>query len=141
MSVRMTAGISVGKEASEADEQGLSRLGGLAAIASAVLALVYAVGFVFLKNANVYSPALLLGGLLSAVALTAVFTRIRSETSGFALLGLLFGFAGTIGAILHGGYDLANVLNPPTGAPDASLPFPADPRGLMTFAIDGRTQT
>jgi len=133
----MAASISVGKEASEADEQSLSRLGGVAAIANAILALVYAVGFVFLKNANVYAPALLIGGVLSAVALTAVYSRIRSETSGFALLGLLFGFAGTIGAIVHGGYDLANLLNPPTGAPDASLPFPTDPRGLMTFGISG----
>ena len=44
---------------------------------------------------------------------------------------------GTAGAIVHGGYDLANVLHPPAALPAADLPFPVDPRGLLTFGISG----
>jgi len=98
----------------DAGDAAMARLGGYAAIASAILALVYAVGFVFLKDAGVFSPALLAGGLLSAITLAAVYERVRRGASGPALLGLLFGFAGGVGAIAHGGYDLANVLHAPT---------------------------
>jgi hypothetical protein len=114
----------------------MARLGGGAAIVSAILALVYAVGFVVLKDARAYAPALLAGGLLSAVALVAVYEWIRGASPGVALLGLLFGFAGALGATAHGGFDLANVINPPEAAvPD--LPFAVDPRGLLTFGLSG----
>lgn len=35
---------------------------------------------------------------------------------------------------VHGGYDLANAINPPPSLP-ANLPNPVDPRGLFTFGI------
>ncbi len=51
---------------------------------------------------------------------------------------LLLGIGGAFGALLHGGYDLANAIN----APDVSsaimnLPGAVDPRGLLTFGITG----
>jgi len=116
------------------DDPALARLGGWSALLSAVLALVYAVGFVLLKDKNVYSPALLVGGLLNAITLVAVYERIKVNASGLALLGLLFGFAGTLGAAIHGAYDVANILHAPSGVVD---PFPVDPRGLLTFGISG----
>jgi hypothetical protein len=115
-------------------DQTLGRLGGYAALASALLALVYAVAFVFLKNANIYAPALFIGGLLNAVTLVAVYERVKVDGSGLVLLGLLFGFAGTLGATIHGAYDVANLLHPPGGVVD---PMPVDPRGLLTFGISG----
>jgi hypothetical protein len=115
----------------------LARLGGWAALASAVLALVYAVAFVFLKNQNVYAPALLIGGLVNAVTLVAVYERVKANGSGLVMLGLLFGFAGTLGATIHGAYDVANLLHPPATVTDTTLPFPVDPRGLLTFGISG----
>jgi hypothetical protein len=120
----------------DAGDAAMARLGGYAAIASAIPALVYAVGFVFLNDARVFSPALLAGGLLSAITLAAVYERVRRGASDPALLGLLLGFAGAVGAIAHGGYDLANVLHAPTVV-DPGLPFPVDPRGLLTVGLSG----
>jgi hypothetical protein len=40
-----------------------------------------------------------------------------------------------VGSAVHGGYDRANVINPPTSMPD--LPNPVDPRGLLTFGVAG----
>lgn len=45
------------------------------------------------------------------------------------------GLAGALGSAVHGGYDLANTINPPPSIPD--LPNPVDPRGLLTFGVAG----
>jgi hypothetical protein len=47
----------------------------------------------------------------------------------------LLGIAGALGSAVHGGYDLANAINPPPAIPD--LPNPVDPRGLLTFGVAG----
>ena len=60
--------------------------------------------------------------------------REVANGSGLVLLGLLFGFAGTLGATIHGAYDVANLLHAPGGVVD---PMPVDPRGLLTFGISG----
>jgi hypothetical protein len=46
---------------------------------------------------------------------------------------------GATGAMVHGGYDLANTVQPPVSdvLAEASLPHPIDPRGLLTFAVSG----
>jgi hypothetical protein len=77
----------------------------------------------------------MLGGLLSVAALVAVYERLRETDAAFALLALLLGVAGALGAAVHGGYDLANAFNPPPSLPD--LPNPVDPRGLLTFGAAG----
>jgi hypothetical protein len=117
------------------------RLAGTAAVVAAVLAVVYAITFVLISaTSDLKAPltafALTAGGLLSSLALVAVYERVRSMEPSFALLGLLVGFAGTLGAALHGGYDLANVFHPPS---IASGPFPSqvDPRGMLTFLASG----
>jgi hypothetical protein len=38
--------------------------------------------------------------------------------------------------VIHGGYDLANAIHPPA-TPNADLPNPIDPRGLLTFGVSG----
>jgi hypothetical protein len=43
---------------------------------------------------------------------------------------------GAFGATLHGGYDLANLANPPASLA-TDLPSSVDPRGLGTFALTG----
>jgi hypothetical protein len=53
-----------------------------------------------------------------------------------ALWALLLAGFGALGAMAHGGYDLANALHPPVAA-NADLPSAADPRGLATFALSG----
>jgi hypothetical protein len=130
-----------------AEDDRLATIGGWAAIASAVAAIIYSLAFVaadFSSDSSIgpaltatYSLALMTGGVLSLVALVAVYERIGVLGGGLALLGLVFAILGAAGAIIHGGYDLANALHPPTSAPDASLPFPVDPRGLLTFGASG----
>jgi hypothetical protein len=84
----------------------------------------------------VASAALMLGGLLSTVVMVAIYRRL---SGGFAVIGLAFALMGALGALAHGGYDLANAINPPASDPitDAGLPSPVDPRGLLTFGLAG----
>ena len=112
-----------------------ARWAGWAAVAAVVASLVYTVAFVVLKNDLLAAVGLLTGGLLSAAALFAVFERVRGA-GPLATLGLVLGLAGTMGAALHGAYDLANALHP-EAAGTLGGPFPADPRGFLTFGVAG----
>jgi hypothetical protein len=122
------------------------RLSGLAAIVAGVVAFLYAVAFIILVIAGVApepgvalaSLLLLVGGMVSAVALTGLFPRLWMVSAPIAVLALLFGVAGTFGAAIHGGYDLAVALHPPEELADLpALPNQVDPRGLLTFGFSG----
>lgn len=115
------------------------RTAGLAAILAAFAGLLYSVSFVILQNALLYSLCLMAGGLLSLVALVALFERLGEVDGKAAMLGLMLGAVAALGATIHGGYDLANAIHPPGALPDgvANLPSPIDPRGLLTFGIAG----
>lgn len=115
------------------------RTAGLAAVLAALVGLAYAVAFVVLRNALLSSLCLMLGGLLSVTALVALFARLGELGAQTAMLGLIFGAASALGATIHGGYDLANVLHPPGDVPAgvAALPSAVDPRGLLTFGVAG----
>jgi hypothetical protein len=76
-------------------------------------------------------------GLLSSAVLAAVYYRLREINAAFALWALLLGIAGALGSAVHGGYDLANAINPPSSSALAELPSPVDPRGLLTFGVSG----
>jgi hypothetical protein len=122
------------------------RLTGGAAIVAGVVAFLYAVAFIILVIAGVApepgfafaSVLLLVGGLLSAVALTGLFPRLWAVSAPFAMLALLFGVGGTFGAAIHGGWDLAVTLHPPEGFEQLpNVPSEVDPRGLLTFGFSG----
>jgi len=113
-----------------------ARFTGWSAILAGVGGFLYSVSFIVLQNNLLSALFLMLGGLFSACALTGLYQRLRGLESGFALLGLLFSLSAALGSAIHGGYDLANALHPPTSLiPD--LPNPIDPRGLLTFGIAG----
>ena len=82
---------------------------------------------------------LMLGGLLTAPVQVAFYNRLRRVDDPWALLALLFGVAGAIGATMHAGYDLANAVHPPGAGAQAlaGLPSQVDPRGLLTFGLGG----
>ena len=61
-----------------------NRYAGLAAILAALAGLLYSVAFVVLQNALLYSICLMLGGLLSVVALVALFERLGEVDSDVA---------------------------------------------------------
>src|SRR6266508_6872706 len=91
------------------------RFAGVCAILTGVAGFLYAVAFILLRNPLLSALFLLLTGLLSTVALVAVYRRLRATDADFALWALLLGFTGALGAAIHGGYDLANAINPPGG--------------------------
>jgi hypothetical protein len=78
----------------------------------------------------------MLGGLLATAALTALFHRVRDVDPSLALWALGLVLFAALGSVIHGGYDLANAINPPA-TPNTDLPNPIDPRGLLTFGVSG----
>lgn len=111
------------------------RDGGLAAIGVAVAGLLYSTAFVVFDDELTSGLFLLLTGLLTIVALTATYFRVRAVEAGFALLALLFGAIGGAGAAIHGGWDLAYEIE--SEAPSPAVPHYVDPRGLLTFGFVG----
>jgi hypothetical protein len=111
------------------------RFAGVCAVLAGVSGFLYAVAFVVLQDELLSGLFLMLVGLLTSVALLAVYERLRETDASFALLALVLGIAGSLGSAVHGGYDLANAINPPSSMPD--LPNPVDPRGLLTFGVAG----
>ena len=112
------------------------RFAGACAILTAIAGFLYAVAFVILQNVVLSALLLAAVGLLSSAVLVAVYYRVRETNAAFALWALVLGIAGALGTAVHGGYDLANAIPPPSSAL-AELPSPVDPRGLLTFGVSG----
>jgi hypothetical protein len=109
---------------------------GGAAIGAAAAAFAYAVAFVLLADPLLASLFLLLTGVLATPPLVALRQRLRSTEPVTVAWATLLAVIGALGSAIHGGYDLANVINPPSGGvPD--LPNAVDPRGLLTFGFAG----
>jgi hypothetical protein len=124
------------------------RFGGLCAFIAGLGGLGYSVSFVIISQSapdvsNVLSPLfLMLGGLLGSAAMLALYQRLRETEATFALWAALLGVVAALGSALHGGYDLANAINPPALSASFhtdlnTLPSQIDPRGLMTFGVTG----
>ena len=118
------------------------KFAGLCAILTGLVGFLYSVAFIIIsRNAPALGGLLswlllMLGGLLSAVALVALYNRLRETDAAFALLALLLGIVGALGSTIHAGYELANIIHPPT-SPELNLPSEVDPRGLVTFGFAG----
>jgi hypothetical protein len=112
------------------------KFAGWGAILAGLSGFLYSISFIVLQNDMLSALFLLVGGLFSASALTALYQRLRATESGFALLGFLLTLSAAIGSAIHGGYDLANALHPPASLA-TDLPNPIDPRGLLTFGMAG----
>jgi len=118
------------------NNQLFDRFAGFCAVLAGILGFLYSIAFVVLQSELLSGLFLLLGGLLTTAALTALYGRLREAHPLFALWGLLLGVAGALGSAIHGGYDLAVSINPPA-SPPVELPNPIDPRGLLTFGVAG----
>ncbi len=112
---------------------------GIAAILAGVVGFLYSLSFVVIRNDTLTALCLMAGGLLTMVVMVGLYERLHGTDPALALLGLVLGVAGALGAMAHGGYDLANAINPPASNPvaAANLPFALDPRGLLTFGVAG----
>lgn len=113
------------------------------AIGAGVTGFLYALSFLIISRVNPDSSSimsslfLLLTGLLVLATQTGLYQRLRQTEETFALLALFLSLLGALGMIVHGGYDLANAINPPTeNLPSlAGLPSQLDPRGLLSFGV------
>jgi hypothetical protein len=122
--------------------RGLSfeRFGALCAFAAGPIGLAYSLAFVLYLHSPsrgaAYADDLLLltGGLLSTVVFSVLYERLRATDPGFALWGLVLALVGAFGAMMHGGYDLADLVKPPA-ALASDVPNAVDPRGLGTFGL------
>lgn len=132
-------------ESEQVSSVSFQRFGGLCAMLAGASGFLYAVFFVIVPrvvdnpgtaNIAMYSLFLMLGGVFTTAALLALYNRLRETDTSFALWSLILGIIGAGGAIIHGGYDLANALNPPAGT-NGDFPFQVDPRGLLTFGVAG----
>lgn len=115
------------------------RFAGASSILAGVAGFLYALSFIILRDVLLSAIFLTLLGAIAIAGLLAVYFRLRETDSAFALFALLFMLVGAIGSSIHGGYDLANAVNPPTAAlqQNATLPSQVDPRGLATFGFGG----
>lgn len=121
------------------------KLAGKAAFLAGIAGFLYAYSFIILSRSDPETGALLSAffllaqGLLLTKVYVAVYQRVSPRHPSVALWALFLGMAGALGMGIHGGYDLANILNPPLeNLPAlANLPSQVDPRGLMTFGVGG----
>ena len=117
-----------------------ARFAGRSAILAALAVFLYSVAFIVIARSSpglaglLSALFLLLTGVFATAPLLAVYNRLRETDASFALLALLFGLVGAFGSLIHGGYDLANAINPPSTV-NLDLPSQVDPRGLLTFGI------
>lgn len=123
------------------------RAAGAAAIVTGIGGIVYSIAFLGgvvegwapQAGLTVASLALMAGGLLSVLVLVALYRRLVESAAAIGLLGLMLMVVGAMGAVIHGGYDLANSAHAPVTDlfAQAQLPSPIDPRGLLTFGVTG----
>lgn len=112
------------------------KFAGWGAVLAGLSGFLYSISFIVLRSDLLSALFLMLGGLFSTAALTALYQRLRGAENGFALLGILLTLSAALGSAIHGGYDLSNALHPPASL-NPDLPNPIDPRGLLTFGVAG----
>jgi hypothetical protein len=141
------AAASTPPTADESAARAYERAAGTGAIAAGIGGVIYSVAFLGGVVAGaapqlgivVASIALMVGGILSVAVLVAIYRRLLETAAAVGLLGLMLVAVGAMGALVHGGYDLANAINPPLAdvLAEAEMPHPIDPRGLLTFGVTG----
>jgi hypothetical protein len=118
------------------------RFAGYCAMATAVGGFLYSAAFVLVTRANadlglaISWVILLIGGLLAMPVLLALYQLLRQVEPPAAMLALLFAALGFLGAIMHAGYELANIIHLGS-SPTSNLASQVDPRGLLTFGVTG----
>lgn len=118
-----------------------TKFAALSAISTGISGLLYSLAFIVISRSDpdlgglLSAFFLMLGGLLATPVLVALYNRLREMEPGFALWAILLGIVGAFGSVIHGGFDLANAINPP--AVSEGLPSQINPRGLLTFGVTG----
>jgi len=116
------------------------RFAAVCALLVGVGGLAYAIAFLVVKSVLLSDLFLMFSGFFTTAVLVGIYQRVRETDAPFALWGLLLGIAGALGSVVHGGYDLSNVLNPialVSQAAASGVPNAIDPRGVLTFGAGG----
>jgi hypothetical protein len=118
------------------------RFSGYCAVAAGLGGFLYSGAFVLLSRASpdlglgISWVLLLLGALAAMPVLLALYESLREVEPPVALLALLFSALGFLGAIMHAGYEIANIIHLGK-SPTSNLASQVDPRGLLTFGLTG----
>lgn len=107
-----------------------------AAFTASAATFLYAYFFIIAKDPKGASLMLLILGLAFVDLSQGLYGKLREVDPTVARMASAFATLGGFGMILHGGYDLANAINPP-GTMDTGLPSQIDPRGLASFGLTG----
>lgn len=116
---------------------------GIDSILTGISAFLYALSFIVISQNDPVLGGLLsalfltLTGLLSVKVMVGLYQRLKGLDQSWAFWAFTFALVGAFGTAIHGGYDLANSINPPVeNLPSlANLPSQIDPRGLLTFGV------
>lgn len=106
------------------------------AFLTGVCGFLYAVSFIILKDPTLSALFLTLSGLFALPVAVALFAKLRQVDENFAFVALILAAFGAFGYLVHGGYDLANIINPPKVV-NVDFPSQVDPRGLLAFGVTG----
>ncbi|HEY9289419.1 MAG TPA: hypothetical protein VIT43_15500 [Candidatus Dormibacteraeota bacterium] len=118
------------------------RFAGYCAIGTGVGGFLYSFAFVVLTRTSSQVGValswiiLLLGALVAMPVLLALYALLREVEPPVAMLALLFSALGFLGAIMHAGYEVANIVHLGS-SPSSNLASQVDPRGLLTFGLTG----
>ena len=112
------------------------RFAGYYAVLAGIVGFLYSLAYIILKSNLASALFLLLGSIFASAALVALYERLQQTDQSFALWGLLLALAGTLGSVIHTGYDLSNAINTPATI-NVDIPSAIDPRGLATFGLAG----
>ncbi len=128
-----------------------SRFGGYGAILVGLFSILYAVLYLlvtlFAPDAGTLGSWLVLSisGLFSSAAYLALYSRIRSVDSGFALWAALLGVAASLLTFTHGAFETLLLVAIQKADPAqvtvlkalSLAPSQVDPAGLATFLLTG----
>lgn len=110
----------------------------LTAYGAGISALLYAYFFIVVKDVTLFSLFLMLLGIFTLKVMVILYGRLKEVNTDVARIAIVAGVIGATGMIIHGGYDLANAINPPVGLETLmNLPNQVDPRGLLSFGFTG----
>jgi hypothetical protein len=118
-----------------------ARFAGFASIFVGIGGLVYGILFAYIVAGaprlvgQLWFLLLMVGGLFSLVVVAALYRALREADGGFALVALLLGLLAATGGLLHGAYNLGDVIGPPIGR------LPPHPEtvssGILRYGVQG----
>ena len=121
-------------DVTEMQSSSFEQFAAICSMLAGIAILLYSLSFLVLHSKLLSGLFLMLTGLLATAVLTALYSRLRETDATFALWAFVLALVGSLGAAIHGGFDLATAIN---NQAVSSLPSAIDPRGLLTFGVTG----